>query len=97
LADFIVATIALTIIYLTKFLFTQFIGWIFNKADIAHSYSFIVFIINKIIGVILIPFLFLIAYSATKLEQLSFSISLTLIIFLFLFRFFQHIRISVVD
>jgi hypothetical protein len=86
---FIVATIALTIIYLVKFLFTQFMGWVFNKKDIAQSYSFLVFIVNKIIGVILIPFLFLIAYSAAKMENLSFIIALMLIIFLFLYRFFS--------
>jgi hypothetical protein len=86
---FIVATIALTIIYLVKFLFTQFMGWIFNKTDIAQSYSFLVFIVNKIIGVVLIPFLFLIAYSAAKMESLSFTIALMLIIFLFLYRFFS--------
>ncbi len=86
---FVVATIALTIIYLVKFLFTQLMGWIFNKTDIAQSYSFLVFIINKIIGVILIPFLFLIAYAASGIEQVSFTVSLMLIIFLFLFRFFS--------
>jgi hypothetical protein len=86
---FIVATIALTVIYLVKFLFTKFMGWIFNKTDIAQSYSFLVFIVNKIIGVVLIPFLFLIAYSATKIENLSFTIAVMLIIFLFLYRFFS--------
>ncbi len=86
---FVVATIALTIIYLVKFLFTQFMGWIFNKTDIAQSYSFLVFIVNKIIGVVLIPFLFLIAYSAPKMESISFSVALMLIVFLFLYRFFS--------
>jgi hypothetical protein len=38
---------------------------------------------------VLIPFLFLIAYSSSGIRQVSFTISLMLIIFLFLFRFFS--------
>ncbi len=86
---FAFALVALTIIYLTKLLFTQFMGWVFNKKDVAQSYSFIVFIVNKIIGVVLIPFLFLLAFSTNGLQQFSFSVAIMLVTFLFLFRFFN--------
>ena len=86
---FAFALIALTVVYLVKLLFTQFMGWVFNKKEIAQSYSFIVFIINKIIGVALIPFLFLLAFSTNGLQQLAFTTVIMLIIFLFLFRFFN--------
>ncbi len=86
---FLSALIVLTGIYLCKMLFTQFMGWVFNKKEIAESYSFIVFIINKIIGVTLIPFCFLLAYSTSELKHLSYTISVMLICFLFLFRFFN--------
>lgn len=84
---YLVAIIALTIIYITKLLFTQFIGLIFNKKEEALSYSFIVFIVNKIIGILLIPFLFLIAYSTNYFKQLSITASLIIVAILFTYRF----------
>ena len=86
---FLFSLIVLTSIYLCKMLFTQFMGWVFNKKEIAESYSFLVFIINKIIGVALIPFCFLLAYSTNELKHLAYTISIMLICFLFLFRFFN--------
>jgi hypothetical protein len=86
---FIFATSGLLIIYLFKYFFTQFMGWVFNKLDVAQSYSFIIFIINKIIGVVLIPFLFLITFSTNNLSNLTFKVALVVIGFLFLFRFFS--------
>ena len=32
-------------------------GWLFNMQEAANSYIFIVFIINKMIGILLLPFL----------------------------------------
>lgn len=79
----------LSIIYLIKLGFIQFMGWIFNTREISKSYSFIVFIVNKIIGVTLIPILLLLAFSTLYIQQLALSTSLILISFLFLFRFFS--------
>jgi hypothetical protein len=86
---FVFAIISLSTIYSIKLFFTMFMGWVFNKSDLVTSYSFIVFIINKIIGVSLIPFLFLIAYSTNELKQVSFSIALILLAVMFLYRFFN--------
>jgi len=72
-----------------KFLFTKFIGWIFNKKEEATSYSFLVFIVNKMVGVVLIPFLFLLAFSTPRIESIAFTISILIIILLLLFRFFS--------
>ena len=84
---FLFAIIALSIIYSIKLFFTIFMGWVFNKSDLVAPYRFIVFIINKIIGVLLIPFLFLIAYSTSDLKQVSCTIALVLLAILFLYRF----------
>ena len=83
------AATGLIAIYIFKLFFTQFMGWVFNKPDIALSYTFIVFIINKIIGVVLVPFLFLITFSSKNLAFVTLKVSLFIIAFLFLFRFFS--------
>ena len=51
--------IGLSIIYLVKFVGLIIFGWLFNMQKAADSYIFIVFIINKIIGISLLPFLIL--------------------------------------
>lgn len=80
--------IALTSIYLFKLLFTQFLGWIFNKTPAAKNYNFVVFMINKVVGIILIPFLFLIAFSDLLMAQKIITISLITLGVLLLFRLF---------
>ncbi len=80
------ACLIMVSIYLFKLLFTQFMGWIFNKSNAASTYTFIVFIINKILGIILLPLLFLIAFSDHLLAQKIINISLVIMLVLLLFR-----------
>lgn len=86
---FAVTSISITCIYIAKLLFTQFMGWVFNQKEMAASYRFVVFIVNKIAGIVLIPFSFLVAYSSTTLKEFAFSLSMMLIVFLLFFRFFS--------
>ncbi len=81
------AFITLSIIYITKYSFTKFVGWVFHQKEVAESYNFLVFLINKIIGVVLTPLIFLISYSSTELKQFSITISFILIGILLLYRF----------
>lgn len=64
-------------------------GWVFNCKDVAEMYNFTVFIVNKIIGVVLVPLLFLFAFSTKYMQQLAFTTAVMLIGFLFLYRFFS--------
>lgn len=52
----------LAAIYMVKFAGLKILGWIFNLRDAADSYIFVVFVINKVIGVFLLPFLVMIAF-----------------------------------
>lgn len=56
------ALTALAIIYATKFIMLKFTGWLFNLSAVTDSYIFVVFQINKVIGVFLLPFLWLLAF-----------------------------------
>lgn len=81
------AFITLSIIYITKFSFTKFIGWVFHQKEVAESYNFLVLLINKVIGVVLTPLIFVISYSSIELKQFSISVSVIIICILLLYRF----------
>jgi hypothetical protein len=50
-------------VYLVKFIIIRSLGWIFGKGDASESYLFVVFMVNKIAGMILLPFSILLAYA----------------------------------
>jgi hypothetical protein len=53
----------IAIIYTGKFIFLKFIGWVCGISDAAEQYIFVIFLINKIIGILIIPFIVLAAFS----------------------------------
>jgi len=80
-------SIALGAMYLIKFLTLKFTGWVLNVSTATESYIFIVFIINKVIGIFLLPFLVLMAFSDGFLYQLAITLSWCGIGGLVLYRF----------
>jgi hypothetical protein len=78
---------ALSLIYLGKFLGLKIAGWLFNMKKAADSYIFIVFIINKVIGIFLLPFLILLAFSNEPVYTISLVLSWCGIGALLLYRF----------
>lgn len=90
----IYGSIAITVIYLFKYLFLYLLGWIFNVKAMIQSYNFVVFLLCKIIGVTLIPFLWLIAFSTDGLKQVAVTISICLLILLFIYRYIVGISIA---
>jgi hypothetical protein len=81
--------ISLTMIYLSKFLSLKFTGWLTGYKEVTNTYVFIIFLINKILGILLIPFTVMIAFSAPTLATIAVVISLLLIVLMFLLRFFR--------
>ncbi len=59
---FVYCVLGLAIVYTVKFIGLKISGWIFNMKEGADTYIFIVFIINKVIGVFLLPFLVLLTF-----------------------------------
>lgn len=85
----------LSIVYFGKFLFLQFAGWVFNSREAAMNYTFTVFLVNKVLGISLVPFLFLMAFSASSLREVAFTVSIGLTGILLLYRYvvsFANIR-----
>lgn len=77
----------LLVVYLFKFLFLLFAGWVFNMKEATNSYVFIVFMVNKIIGIILMPFLLVMAFSTPEIARIGLTISLGAIGILYGYRY----------
>ena len=65
----------LAAIYLVKFIGLKITGWLFNVSNTTDSYIFIVFIINKMLGIFLLPFLLLLAFANDPLYRYAMLIS----------------------
>jgi hypothetical protein len=49
--------------YTAKYLILRFSGWVFRAQAFADQYIFNVFLVNKIVGIVLLPFVVLIAFA----------------------------------
>lgn len=81
------AVASLLVLYTGKFIFLTFAGWVFNVKEATDSYIFAVYLINKILGIILIPFTLILAFSSYQIVNISITISLLIIFLLFIYRF----------
>jgi hypothetical protein len=73
---FIYATTILALVYLVKYFVIVFAGWVFNASEAATDYRFIVFLINKLIGIFFIPILFVIAYTSDDVKKIAITVAL---------------------
>jgi hypothetical protein len=78
---------ALAAIYLVKFIGLKITGWLFNVNNTTDSYIFIVFIINKMLGIFLLPFLLLLAFANDPLYSYAMFISWIGLGLLLIYRF----------
>ncbi len=80
-------TVILACIYLTKYLFIRFTGWMFKADEAAASYNFIVLLINKVLGIILVPITILFAFSDEGVRKVVLTIAGCVIFLLLAFRY----------
>jgi hypothetical protein len=78
---------ALAAIYLVKFIGLKITGWLFNVNNTTDSYIFIVFIIIKMLGIFLLPFLLLLAFANDPLYSYAMFISWIGLGLLLIYRF----------
>jgi hypothetical protein len=75
-------------IYGIKFISLKFFGWIFQVSESTDAYIFIVFATNKIIGIVLLPFLVMLAFTYGLINQAVMSLSIMVVFALLIYRFF---------
>lgn len=84
-----VCVVAVALIYFGKYISLKFTGWLTGYSDAANTYLFVIFLINKILGILLIPFIVVIAFGADFLQYPAVLVSLLMIGLMFLLRFLR--------
>ena len=85
----ILCCLCMAAIYLVKFIILKFIGWVTGYKEVTNTYIFIIFLINKILGIFLLPFIIVMAFSVSVLIKVSVLIAILLTALMFLARFFR--------
>lgn len=80
--------VVIVCIYLFKFIFLRTIGWAFGQKEAFDNYLFVVFLNNKLLGLILLFSSFLLAFSGETTSKTLFTTSLVVIALMFVYRFF---------
>jgi hypothetical protein len=68
--------LALALVYLTKYIFITMLGWTFDKKVAAENYLFVVFMINKMAALFLLPMTLLMAYTETGGRQVIITLTI---------------------
>lgn len=89
----LVCIAALVIVYTVKYIVLKFTGWISGYKNEADMYIFIVFLINKIIAIALIPIIIIMAFSNLFLVKAVVIISYLIISLMLLLRFLRSYSI----
>jgi hypothetical protein len=74
-------------VYFGKFILLKLAGWIFNISAATDTYIFIVFLVNKIIGILLLPVLVLMAFPYPALFPVVLTLSYIMLALFFGYRF----------
>lgn len=77
----------LVIIYLGKFILLQIVGWIFNVRAATDTYIFIIFLVNKMIGIVLLPVLLLMAFPYPPLYPIVLTLAFIMLAIFLGYRF----------
>lgn len=78
---------ALVLIYVGKFLFLRFAGWVFNTREATSAYISLVFMVNKVMGIALVPFLLIISFAQPAVADAAVTVSIGVIAMLYVYRY----------
>ena len=81
------SSLALALIYSAKFVTLKLLGWIFNIEEATDLYIFIVFMVNKVLGIALIPVVVLMAFTEYNSLKLIVNLSYLLVAIAFFYRY----------
>ncbi len=76
-------------LYFIKYCILKFMGWMSGMKEAADNYIFIIFLVNKITGIVLVPFLILLAFSMAGWANYIIIFSLLMIGLFFLSRYLK--------
>ncbi|HUX84579.1 MAG TPA: DUF4271 domain-containing protein [Chitinophagaceae bacterium] len=74
-------------VYTVKWLVLRFTGWIFAAEPLTEGYIFILFLIQKMLGIVLLPFLVILAFCSSSIAGAGFYISIIVISLFIVYRY----------
>jgi Domain of unknown function (DUF4271) len=77
------------ILYFTKYCTLKFTGWLTGLTEVVDIYVFMIFLINKIIGILLVPFIVILAFADVPIVKIATLVSIISIGIFLLLRFFR--------
>ena len=80
--------VGLAVLYLGKFIVLKIMGWLLHQPDATDAYTFVVFTTNKVIGIALLPFIVMLAFTNGTVAQAALTLSLIVVGALFFYRFY---------
>jgi hypothetical protein len=86
------AILVIAAIYVVKFIFLNVVGWIFGISSVTDTYIFVVFLINKMMGIFLLPFIALLAFPSRALFPIALTVSYILVGGMLFYRFLISYR-----
>ena len=84
-----VCIMGIGILYFVKYCILKFMGWMSGMQQAADNYIFVIFLVNKIIGIILVPFIVLLSFSTPLWVNYTTFFSLILLGLFFLSRYIK--------
>lgn len=85
--------LVIAFVYLFKHIFFKLLGWAFGQEQAFDDYLFVVFLNNKLAGLILLFSSFVMAFSDATSSSLTFRLSLFLIALMLLYRFLRGYQV----
>lgn len=79
--------VSLALIYIVKLVVLKCMGWILNISIATETYIFVVFLVSKMLGIFLIPFLVLLAFSSPALVSVLIVLSFAMVTIFFAYRY----------
>ena len=80
---------AITLVYTGKLLILQFAGWLTGFKQDADIYIFLVFLMNKVMALFLLPMVALIAFTENNIRQVAIVSSMVLVLIMLILRFLR--------
>ncbi len=85
--------LVLVVVYLGKFLVLKTMGWVLRISRATDIYLFVVFMVNKMAGIFLLPVLLLLAFPEPQLLPVIISLSLFVLALLLVYRILVSYRL----
>jgi hypothetical protein len=84
----------IAVLYFLKFCLLKFMGWLSDIRETTDNYIFVIFLVNKIMGIILVPFIILLAFSMPSWTNSVARISVLVLALFFLSRYVKSYGVN---